>query len=68
MKQCPPYWWIQSDSAVFKAMMSGVLPIAASDLETPLDLWSVIELCWQADPEKRATGTIARTALTNLVR
>ncbi|KAG8865772.1 hypothetical protein FRB98_005284 [Tulasnella sp. 332] len=67
MTQCPPYSWIQNGFAVVKAIMLGTLPKSPGELKSPLNLWSVIEMCWQADCEKRGTGNVALTALTALI-
>ncbi|KAG9000166.1 hypothetical protein FRB93_012841 [Tulasnella sp. JGI-2019a] len=53
MKEVPPYSHLRTESAVVRAMLKGISPWPEDDLKQPIDLWSVVEHCWNADPTKR---------------
>ncbi|KAG8871154.1 hypothetical protein FRB97_008962 [Tulasnella sp. 331] len=62
-----PFSWISNDYAVIAALWNGTLPEPASALKAPLNLWSVIEKCWETDCERRANGASALVALVALI-
>ncbi|KAG9025606.1 hypothetical protein FRB95_009969 [Tulasnella sp. JGI-2019a] len=68
MKERVPYSWIEQDILIVKAAFNGMLPEPKDGLENPLDLWSVIRMCWEVNQEKRATGIMVVKALETLIR
>ncbi|KAG9000175.1 hypothetical protein FRB93_012850 [Tulasnella sp. JGI-2019a] len=65
MKEVPPYSHLRSETAVVFAMWKGISPWPEEDLKQPIDMWSVVEHCWNPDPAKRmgprACGKYMRT-------
>lgn len=68
MKNRLPFSWINNDFGVIAALWGGTLPEPSDALKTPLDLWFVIENCWEADSARRANGISLLLALSVLVR
>ncbi|KAG9021894.1 hypothetical protein FRB95_001206 [Tulasnella sp. JGI-2019a] len=66
MKECVPYSWLERDIMIIRAAISGVLPEPKGKLESPLNLWFVIGMCWEAE-EKRAAGIMVRERLETLI-
>ncbi|KAG8853668.1 hypothetical protein FRB96_008086 [Tulasnella sp. 330] len=67
MKGCLPFSWIQNEVQIILAHLEGTLPEPSRALKAPMDLWSVIEPCWEVDLEKRATGVLTLSTLTALI-
>ncbi|KAG9002293.1 hypothetical protein FRB93_011719 [Tulasnella sp. JGI-2019a] len=67
MKGRVPYSWVEQDVLVFRAAWNGMLPDPEDELKGPLDLWSVIRMCWEVAPEKRETGAVVLKRLETLI-
>ncbi|KAG9035271.1 hypothetical protein FRB95_011566 [Tulasnella sp. JGI-2019a] len=68
MKGRIPYSWILRDILIIRAGMDGILPEPKERLYGPLDIWSVIGMCWEVGPETRAAGNTVLEELDTLIR
>ncbi|KAG9022522.1 hypothetical protein FRB95_014668 [Tulasnella sp. JGI-2019a] len=56
MKETIPYPQLQSDFKVVFALTNRVLPESEELLINPINIWSIVQGCWQAEPGLRSTA------------
>ncbi|KAG9000191.1 hypothetical protein FRB94_005635 [Tulasnella sp. JGI-2019a] len=59
MKEIVPYTQLHSDGQVVAALIQEQLPVSEDQLKDPINIWSVVCGCWQANPRIRLTASMA---------
>lgn len=68
MKETVPYASIRSEITVLIEISKGRLPESGNVLKEPVDLWPIVQECWQAEPHMRSNAKTTLRRLRPLVR